>query len=92
MLFKDEVRKIGLALGIDSRLIGRHPFPGPGLAIRIIGEVTREKLETLREADAIFIDSLRNYGDSHSRRPFADGVYVYIPCAQAARSDGIYRI
>ena len=62
MLFKDEVRKIGLALGIDSRLIGRHPFPGPGLAIRIIGEVTREKLETLREADAIFIDSLRKYG------------------------------
>ena len=62
MLFKDEVRKIGLALGIDSRLIGRHPFPGPGLAIRIIGEVTREKLQTLREADAIFIDSLRKYG------------------------------
>ena len=54
MLFKDEVRKIGLALGIDSRLIGRHPFPGPGLAIRVIGEITEEKLAILREADFIF--------------------------------------
>ena len=62
MLFKDEVRKIGLALGIDRELIGRHPFPGPGMAIRIIGEVTGEKLETLREADAIFIENLRKSG------------------------------
>ncbi|MGN0190865.1 MAG: glutamine-hydrolyzing GMP synthase [Candidatus Cryptobacteroides sp.] len=62
MLFKDEVRKTGLALGIDAGLIGRHPFPGPGLAIRIIGEVTPEKLEILREADDIFISSLRRYG------------------------------
>lgn len=62
MLFKDEVRLIGHSLGICPELIGRHPFPGPGLAIRIIGEVTREKLETLRDADGIFIDTLRKDG------------------------------
>lgn len=53
-LFKDEVRRAGLQLGIPETLVWRQPFPGPGLAVRIIGEVTREKLERLREADAIF--------------------------------------
>ncbi|MDC2994923.1 GMP synthase (glutamine-hydrolyzing), partial [Gammaproteobacteria bacterium] len=57
-LFKDEVRKIGLSLGLPKTLIGRHPFPGPGLAVRTIGEITKEKLNILREADHIFIEEL----------------------------------
>jgi len=61
MLFKDEVRRVGRALGIPDSLVSRHPFPGPSLAIRIIGEVTEEKLAVLREADDIFIRGLRNY-------------------------------
>lgn len=60
-LFKDEVRRVGRALGIKNELISRHPFPGPSLGIRILGEVTREKLNILKEADAIFINSLRDY-------------------------------
>ncbi|MCM8814773.1 MAG: glutamine-hydrolyzing GMP synthase [Candidatus Omnitrophica bacterium] len=58
-LFKDEVRKIAKAIGLPSNLIQRHPFPGPGLAVRIIGEIDREKIEILREVDAIYIDELR---------------------------------
>ncbi|MBR1570310.1 MAG: glutamine-hydrolyzing GMP synthase [Bacteroidales bacterium] len=61
MLFKDEVRRVGRALGIKEELVGRHPFPGPSLAIRIIGDVTEEKLRVLREADDIFIRGLRSY-------------------------------
>ena len=61
-LFKDEVRKIGLELGIDEDLIFRHPFPGPGLGIRVIGEVTKEKCDILREADAIYMDILKEEG------------------------------
>ncbi len=61
MLFKDEVRRVGRALGIPDSLINRHPFPGPSLAIRIIGEVTEDKLAILREADDIFIRGLRAY-------------------------------
>ncbi|MBQ9396901.1 MAG: glutamine-hydrolyzing GMP synthase [Bacteroidales bacterium] len=64
MLFKDEVRRVGRALAIPASLIGRHPFPGPSLAIRVLGEVTFEKLEILRDADKVFIDALR-----------ADGLY-----------------
>ena len=60
-LFKDEVRRVGRALGIKDELVGRHPFPGPSLGIRILGEVTDEKLEILRNADDIFIKSLRAY-------------------------------
>jgi GMP synthase (glutamine-hydrolysing) len=66
LLFKDEVRKVGAELGISKELLERHPFPGPGLAVRIIGEVTPEKLEILREADEIFLDEIRKsgiYGD-----------------------------
>ncbi|MBK9104881.1 MAG: glutamine-hydrolyzing GMP synthase [Saprospiraceae bacterium] len=62
MLFKDEVRKVGDALGIPADLIGRHPFPGPGLAIRIISDITPEKVATLQEADAIYTDILRKHG------------------------------
>ncbi|MCZ2223980.1 MAG: glutamine-hydrolyzing GMP synthase [Chitinophagales bacterium] len=58
-LFKDEVRKVGLELGIPAEMINRHPFPGPGLAIRILGEVTEEKVKLLQEADAIYIQQLR---------------------------------
>ena len=58
LLFKDEVRRIGKALGIDENILRRHPFPGPGLAIRIIGEITAEKLQILKKADDIFISGL----------------------------------
>ena len=61
MLFKDEVRRVGRSLGIKEELVGRHPFPGPSLAIRIIGDVTEEKLRVLREADDIYSKGLRNY-------------------------------
>ncbi|NDC77900.1 MAG: glutamine-hydrolyzing GMP synthase [Chitinophagia bacterium] len=61
-LFKDEVRKVGLELGIPGELLFRHPFPGPGLGIRILGEVTEEKVRLLQEADAIYIDALRRHG------------------------------
>ena len=61
MLFKDEVRRVGRALGIKEELVGRHPFPGPSLAIRVLGEVTEERLAVLREADDIFIRALRRY-------------------------------
>ena len=61
MLFKDEVRRVGRALGIKEELVGRHPFPGPSLAVRILGDVTEEKLRVLREADDIFIRGLRSY-------------------------------
>ena len=62
MLFKDEVREIGLALGLPDEWVWRHPFPGPGLAIRIIGAVDEQKLETLRAADAIVIEEIRRAG------------------------------
>ncbi|RDY23221.1 glutamine-hydrolyzing GMP synthase [Romboutsia maritimum] len=61
-LFKDEVRKIGLELGIEEGLIFRHPFPGPGLGIRVIGTITKEKCDILREADAIYMDELKKAG------------------------------
>ncbi|MAZ72917.1 MAG: glutamine-hydrolyzing GMP synthase [Flavobacteriaceae bacterium] len=61
MLFKDEVRRVGAQLGIDKKLLGRHPFPGPGLAIRILGDITAEKVRVLQEVDAIFIEGLRKW-------------------------------
>ncbi len=61
-LFKDEVRELGRELGLPDSFIGRHPFPGPGLAIRCPGEITRDKLEILREADAVYIDQIRKHG------------------------------
>ncbi|HKI90576.1 MAG TPA: glutamine-hydrolyzing GMP synthase, partial [Draconibacterium sp.] len=62
LLFKDEVRRVGKAMGIKQELLGRHPFPGPGLGIRILGDVTPEKVRMLQEADAIFINGLKSWG------------------------------
>lgn len=62
LLFKDEVRVLGATLGVNQEVLGRHPFPGPGLAVRILGEVTRERLEIARAADAIFIEELKSRG------------------------------
>ena len=61
-LFKDEVRRVGLELGIPTAMIARHPFPGPGLAIRILGEVTAEKVDLLQRADAIYMNGLKEFG------------------------------
>ena len=61
-LFKDEVRRVGASMGIDPQLLGRHPFPGPGLAIRILGDITAEKVAILQEVDAIFINGLKEAG------------------------------
>ena len=62
MLFKDEVRRVGRAIQVKSELLGRHPFPGPGLGIRVLGELTGEKVHILQEADAVFIDALKREG------------------------------
>ncbi len=61
LLFKDEVRRVGLALGIPDTIIGRHPFPGPGLGIRILGDITEEKVRILQEVDSIFIEGLKKW-------------------------------
>jgi GMP synthase (glutamine-hydrolysing) len=62
-LFKDEVRKVGAALGLSPHILNRHPFPGPGLAIRILGDITSEKIQLLQEADSIFIENLKSSGE-----------------------------
>ncbi len=64
MLFKDEVRALGRELGLPETFVGRHPFPGPGLAIRVPGAVTREKLDILSKADAIYLDEIRTPGST----------------------------
>lgn len=61
MLFKDEVRRVGASLGINPELLGRHPFPGPGLGIRILGDITEEKVKMLQDVDAIFIEGLKSW-------------------------------
>src|SRR5204862_4205938 len=61
-LFKDEVRALGRELGLPAHFVGRHPFPGPGLAIRVPGEITRDKLDALRKADTIYLDEIRKAG------------------------------
>ncbi|MFN0730080.1 glutamine-hydrolyzing GMP synthase [Polaribacter gochangensis] len=62
MIFKDEVRRVGASMGVDKELLGRHPFPGPGLGIRILGDITREKVQILQEVDAVFINGLKASG------------------------------
>lgn len=75
-LFKDEVRELGLALGLSYEEVYRHPFPGPGLAVRVMGEVTLEALNTLRKADAIFMDELHQQNLYHQ---LAQAFCVYLP-------------
>jgi GMP synthase (glutamine-hydrolysing) len=79
-LFKDEVRELGIALGIDEVSVWRHPFPGPGLAIRILGEVTKKDCETLRAADAIMIEEL--YKSDHYR-PIGQAFVVLMPTVKS---------
>jgi GMP synthase (glutamine-hydrolysing) len=75
-LFKDEVRRLGIELGLPDSLVWRHPFPGPGLAVRCLGEVTAERLEVLRQADAIFLDELKSAG---LERQVAQAFAVLLP-------------
>ncbi len=81
-LFKDEVRALGKTLGLPDEIVWRHPFPGPGLGVRCIGEVTKDRLDTLREADAIFIDEIKKaglYGD----------IWQALVCLLPVRSVGV---
>jgi GMP synthase (glutamine-hydrolysing) len=71
-LFKDEVRALGIALGLPPEMVYRHPFPGPGLGVRILGEVKREYADLLRRADAIFIEELRRWHDDATGRSWYD--------------------
>jgi GMP synthase (glutamine-hydrolysing) len=71
-LFKDEVRELGVALGLPYHMVYRHPFPGPGLGVRILGEVKKEYADLLRRADAIFIEELRNFVDEATGKNWYD--------------------
>jgi GMP synthase (glutamine-hydrolysing) len=85
MLFKDEVRKAGLELSIPENLVYRQPFPGPGLAIRIIGEVTEEKVKMVQEADYIYRTEIESYQDGHLAR----GLGQYFAALTNMRSVGV---
>jgi len=81
-LFKDEVRELGMALGLPREMVWRHPFPGPGLGVRVLGAVTREYASLLRRADAIFIDELRQARDAHGKSWYdltAQAFAVFLP-------------
>src|SRR6185369_1118323 len=71
-LFKDEVRELGVALGLPRAMVFRHPFPGPGLGVRILGEVKRDYADLLRRADAIFIETLRTFIDKETGKSWYD--------------------
>ncbi len=81
-LFKDEVRSLGRELGLPEDIVGRHPFPGPGLGVRCIGAITRERLNTLRDADAIFIDEIQSAG-------LYDAIWQALVCLLPVRSVGV---
>ncbi len=81
-LFKDEVREVGRVLGLNERILGRHPFPGPGLAVRILGKVTPERIATLQEADAIFIEELH-------RRALYDDIWQALAVLLTIKSVGV---
>jgi GMP synthase (glutamine-hydrolysing) len=87
-LYKDEVRILGRLLGVDEDVVRRHPFPGPGLAVRILGEVTREKCAILREADAIFIDELKNRRSARGRSLY-DEIWQAFAILLPVRSVGV---
>ncbi len=82
-LFKDEVRELGVALGLPKEMVYRHPFPGPGLGVRILGEVKKEYADLLRSADAIFIEELRNFKDEQSGKTWyeltSQALTVFLP-------------
>ncbi len=82
-LFKDEVRELGVALGLPHDMVYRHPFPGPGLGVRILGEVKKEYADLLRQADAIFIEELRNFRDAETGRTWyeltSQAFVVFLP-------------
>jgi GMP synthase (glutamine-hydrolysing) len=81
-LFKDEVRALGRDLGLPEEIVGRHPFPGPGLGVRCIGAITRERLNTLRDADAIFVEEIHNAG-------LYDAIWQALVCLLPVRSVGV---
>ena len=81
-MFKDEVRTLGRELGLPDEIVQRHPFPGPGLGVRCVGEVTRERLATLREADAIFIDEIKR-ADLYAK------IWQALVCLLPVRSVGV---
>ncbi len=81
-LFKDEVRALGRELGLPEEIVARHPFPGPGLGVRCVGEITRERLDTLRDADAIFIEEIRRAG-------LYDEIWQALVCLLPVKSVGV---
>ena len=88
-LYKDEVRRLGRFLGVDEDAIRRHPFPGPGLATRILGEVTKEKCDILREADAIFIEELKNRKCKNTGKNLYDDIWQAFAILLPTRSVGV---
>jgi GMP synthase (glutamine-hydrolysing) len=87
-LYKDEVRRLGRVLGVDGEVVRRHPFPGPGLAVRILGEVTREKCDILREADAVYIEELKRRTSPQGRSLY-DEIWQAFAVLLPVRSVGV---
>jgi GMP synthase (glutamine-hydrolysing) len=87
-LYKNEVRDLGRFLGVDESVISRHPFPGPGLGVRVLGEVTKEKCDILREADAIYIEELKKR-TGPSGRSLYDEIWQAFAVLLPLRSTGI---
>ena len=87
-LYKNEVRELGRFLGVDESVVSRHPFPGPGIAVRILGEVTKEKCDILREADAIFIEELKNRRSSAGKSLY-DEIWQAFAVLLPIRSVGV---
>ncbi len=87
-LYKDEVRALGRLLGLDEDCVNRHPFPGPGLGVRILGEVTKEKCDILREADAVFLEELKKHCAKNGK-PLYDDIWQAFAVLLPARSVGV---